>query len=236
MFSFSLDCGLSVCHGLLVLLFVTGSLCSVIVALPGHLPDYFALYHTVKGKGLGHKKFINRIDSRNIFFLYLNKESASPGGKFFLFRVDHFSKGVGVQVKHQERTNVVSRCLPTCFYTRMRELVQSLLKAGKKHFAQQFNFTYRYIDEVLSQKNTKFAEYPRELEIKETTETAASSSYLDYLYIDNGKLTTRLYDKRDDFNFPIVNFPFLSCNIPSAPAYGVYVSQLIHYVRACSNY
>ena len=49
-------------------------------------------------------------------------------------------------------------------------------------------------------------------------------------------LVTRLYDKRDDFNFPIVNFPFLSSNIPSAPAYGVYVSQLIHYARACSNY
>ena len=74
-------------------------------------------------------------------------------------------------------------------------------------------FTYRYIDDVLSLKNTKFAEYlefiyPCELKIKETTETAASSSYLDcYLYIDNRKLTTRLYDKRDDFNFPIVNFP-----------------------------
>ena len=91
------------------------------------------------------------------------------------------------------------------------------------------------MDDVLSLKNTNFAEYlefiyPRELEIKETTETAASSSYLDcYLYIDNGKLTTRLYDKRDDFNFPIVNFPFLSSNISSAPAYGVYVSQLIRY-------
>ena len=73
-----------------------------------------------------------------------------------------------------------------------------------------------------------------ELEIKETMETAASSSYLDcYLYIDNGKLTTRLYDRRDDFNFPIVNFPFLSSNISSAPAY---VSQLIRYARACSNY
>ena len=91
-------------------------------------------------------------------------------------------------------------------------------------------------------RKSKFAEYlefiyPRELQIKETTETAASSSYLYcYLYIDNGKLTTRLSDKRDDFNFPIVNFPFLSSNIPSAPAYGVYVSQLIRYARACSNY
>ena len=56
-----------------------------------------------------------------------------------------------------------------------------------------------------------------ELEIKETRETAASSSYL-YLYIDSGKLTTRLYDKRDNVNF-LDNFPFLNSNIPSAPAY-----------------
>ena len=72
---------------------------------------------------------------------------------------------------------------------------------------------------------------------KENNGDWASSSYLDcYLYIDNGKLTTRLYDKRNNFNFPIVNFPFLSSNIHSAPAYGVYVSQLICYARACLNY
>jgi len=35
------------------------------------------------------------------------------------------------------------------------------------------------------------------------------------------------YDKRDDFNFPIVNFPFMCSNIPAAPAYGVYISELI---------
>ena len=61
------------------------------------------------------------------------------------------------------------------FFIRMRRSLYSLFKAGKKHIAQQFNFTYRHIDDVLSLKNTKFAEYlefiyPRELEIKETTE------------------------------------------------------------------
>ena len=127
-------------------------------------------------------------------------------------------------------------------YSYVAEFVLSLLQADKKHLAQQFNFTYRYIDDVLSLKNTKLAEYlefiyPRELEIKETTETAASSSYFDcYLYIDNRKLTTRLYDKRDDFNFPIVNFTFLISNIPSVPAYGDYVSQLIRYARPCSTH
>ena len=44
------------------------------------------------------------------------------------------------------------------------------------------------------------------------------------------------YDKRDDFNFHIVNFPLLRSNIPAAPAYGVYISQLIRYSRACGSY
>ena len=101
-------------------------------------------------------------------------------------------------------TKKIDNCAPLLanlfLYSYEAEFVQSLLKAGKKHLAQQFNFTYRYIDDVLSLKNTKFAEYlefinPRELEIKETTKTEVSSSYLDYcLYIDNEKLTTRLYD------------------------------------------
>jgi hypothetical protein len=56
-----------------------------------------------------------------------------------------------------------------------------------------------------------------------------SASYLDlHLEIDSeGRLRTKLYDKKDDFNFPIVNFPFICSNIPAAPAYGVYISQMI---------
>ena len=46
----------------------------------------------------------------------------------------------------------------------------------------------------------------------------------------------KLYDKRDDFNFPIVIFPFTLNNIPAAPTYAVYISQLIRYSRACGNY
>ena len=46
----------------------------------------------------------------------------------------------------------------------------------------------------------------------------------------------RAFDKRHDFDFHIVNFPFLSSNIPSGPSYGVYISQLIRYARCCSHY
>ena len=60
--------------------------------------------------------------------------------------------------------------------------------------------------------------YPTELEIKDTTESNTSPSYLDLLLSieSDGQLRTSLYDKRDDFNFHITNFPFLSGNIPSS--------------------
>jgi hypothetical protein len=73
---------------------------------------------------------------------------------------------------------------------------------------------------------------------KYTTDTPRSASYLDlHLKIENrGRLSTKLYDKRDDFTFPIVNFPFLCGNIPPAPVYWVYISQLVRYSRACGVY
>ena len=101
------------------------------------------------------------------------------------------------------------------------------------------NFTYRYIDDVLSINSSRFAEflpliYPPELEVKETTDTASSASFLD-LYFEFD-VSTKIYDKRDDFNFNIMNFPKMCSNIPACPAYDVYISQLIRYARASSNY
>jgi hypothetical protein len=100
--------------------------------------------------------------------------------------------------------------------------------------ARSFNFTFHYIDDVLSLNNSRFGDfvdriYHIELEIKDTTDTDRSASYLDlHIEIDSeGRLRTKPYDKRDDFNFPIVNFPFICSNIPAAPAYGVYISLMI---------
>ena len=42
------------------------------------------------------------------------------------------------------------------------------------------------------------------------------------------------YDKRDDFDFEIVNFPFLEGDLPHSTSYGVYTSQLIRFARASS--
>jgi hypothetical protein len=80
--------------------------------------------------------------------------------------------------------------------------------------------------------------YPIELEIKDTTYADRADSYLDeHLEIDSeGRLRTKLHDKRYDFNFPIVSIPFICSNILAAPVYGVCISQLIRYTKACCSY
>ena len=80
--------------------------------------------------------------------------------------------------------------------------------------------------------------YPSQLTVEKANKSDHLADYLDLTFIidSGGKLSTRLYDKRDDFDFYIVNFPYLSSNIPSGPSYGVYISQLIGYARCCSHY
>ena len=76
--------------------------------------------------------------------------------------------------------------------------------------------------------------YPSQLTVEKANKSDHLADYLDLTFIidSGGKLSTRLYDKRDDFDFHTVNFPFLSSDIPSGPSYGVYISQLIRYARA----
>ena len=158
---------------------------------------------------------------------------------FVVFAGKVFQQIVGIPIG----TNCAPLLADIFLYSYEAEFIQSLLSAVKKRLASQFNFTYRYIDDVLSINNPDFENYlaqmyPPELEIKDTTESNTSASYLDLLLSigRDGQLRTSLYDKRDDFNFHITNFPFLSSNIPSSPAYGVFISQLIRYARACSSY
>ena len=122
-------------------------------------------------------------------------------------------------------------------YKYMRNMLKTNLVLAKK-----FSNTMRYIDDLLTLNNASFQSaiqeiYPMELQLKKTTESTTALSYWDIkITIINGKYSTAVYDKRDNFEFKIVNFPHLSANIPSKPAYGVYVSQLVRIGRICSNY
>ena len=112
-------------------------------------------------------------------------------------------------------------------YEYMKNRIKDNIQAAMK-----FNGTMRYIDEILTLNNSGFASkipdiYPPELDLKKTTESLTSVSYLDILIIINNGIA--VYDNRDSFNFSIVNFPYLSSNIPSKPVYGVYISQLVQF-------
>ena len=58
-------------------------------------------------------------------------------------------------------------------------------------------------------------------------------STFDFLSISKSFVSSKIYDKRDDFDFDIVNFPFLDGDVPRRPSYGVYISQLIRFARVC---
>ena len=124
----------------------------------------------------------------------------------------------------------IGRLILTFSHSYEAEFVQKLLRDNNKKLALSFNHTFRYIDDILFINNYNFHNYvhliyPDELHIKDITESDKSGSYLDILLnIDSsGRLTTSLYDKRDDFYFAIVNFPFLYSNIPLSPAYDAYL-------------
>ena len=73
--------------------------------------------------------------------------------------------------------------------------------------------------------------YPSQLTVEKANRSDNLANYLDLTFIIG---SNKFYDKCDDFDFHIVNFPFLSSNIPSSPSYGVYISQLIRYARCYS--
>lgn len=108
--------------------------------------------------------------------------------------------------------------------------------------AKAFSNTFRYIDDLLTLNNPCFKEkisdiYPPQLKLKRTTEAVDRLSYLDMeLSMKDRKFSTAVYDKRDAFSFKIVNFPHLDSNIPTKPAYGVYISQLVRIGRICDSY
>ena len=101
--------------------------------------------------------------------------------------------------------------------------------------------TSRYLDDLLNIDNPYFEQmvgqiYPTELQLIKANSSDTEAPFLDLnLSITNGIVSSKIYDKRDDFNFEIVNFPFLDGDVPRSPSYGVYISQLIRFARVCSN-
>ena len=142
---------------------------------------------------------------------------------FVVFAGKVFQQTVGIPMG----TNCAPLLVDIFLYSYEVEFIQSLLSVGKKQLASRFNLTYKYIDDVLYINNPEFENYldqmyPAELQIKDTTTSTTSASYLDLLLSigRHGQLRTSIYDKRDDFNFHITKFPlwrFLSLSLYDTP-------------------
>ena len=78
--------------------------------------------------------------------------------------------------------------------------------------------------------------YPTQFQLNKANSFDTEAPFLDLnLAITIGIVSSKIYDNLDDFNFEIVNFPFLDGDAPRSPSYGVYISQLIRFARVCSN-
>ena len=137
-------------------------------------------------------------------------------------------------------TNCAPLLADLFLYSYENEFLDNMIRSGHRRLARSFNLCYGYIDDLIVFNNKKFLDYlkeiyPSQLIVEKANKSDHLTDYLDLTFIiDSGcKLSTRLYDECDDFDFHIVNFPFLSSNIPYGPSYGVYISQLIRYARCC---
>ena len=115
--------------------------------------------------------------------------------------------------------------------------MMSLSDDTQAEVIEAFNSTSRYLDDLLNIDNFEGMVskiYPAELQLNEayTSDTEASFFNL-YLLLLDGFVSSKIYNKRDDFDVGIVNFPFLDHDVPRTTSYGVYISQLIRFAIEC---
>ena len=78
--------------------------------------------------------------------------------------------------------------------------------------------------------------YRSEQQLNKTNSSDTETAFLDLLLtIPDGFVSSKIYDKRENFDFDIMNCPFLDRDIPRATSYGVYISQLIRFASASSH-
>ena len=114
-----------------------------------------------------------------------------------------------------------------------RDFMMSLSDEKQADVIDVFNTTSRYLYDILNINNVYFDNmvsqiYPSELQWNKANTSDTDAVFLDlHLSISNDIVSTKICDKRDDFDFEIVDFPFLDVEVPRSTSYGVYISQLI---------
>ena len=107
--------------------------------------------------------------------------------------------------------------------------------------SNMFNDTSRYLNDIFTIDNAEFEQYipdiyPAELQLNKANTSDRETSFLDlYIKVIGSDIHTSVYDKRNEFGIPIVNFSWLSGDIPRLPSYGIYISQLVRFARCCTS-
>ena len=123
----------------------------------------------------------------------------------------------------------------------VRDFMTSLSDVKQAEIIEAFKSTSRYLDDLLNIDNPYFEGmvnriYPPELHLNKANTSDTEAPFLDlHLSISKGFVSSKIYDKRDDFDFDIVNLPFLDGDVPCSTSYGVYISQLIRFARESSH-
>ena len=98
--------------------------------------------------------------------------------------------------------------------------MDSLNHGNQADIIEAFNSTLRYLDELFSIDNPYFEGmvkqiYPPELQLNKANTTDTEAPFLDLnLSVSNGFFSSKIYEKSDEFDFDIVNFPFLDGDVP----------------------
>ena len=108
-----------------------------------------------------------------------------------------------------------------------RDFMLSLSEDTQSDVIEAFNSTSLYLDDLLNTDNNFFdiminRIYHSELQLNKANVSYTEASFLDLnLSISDGFVKTKIYDKRDDFDFAILNFPFPDGDVPRSTSYGV---------------
>ena len=117
----------------------------------------------------------------------------------------------------------------------------SLSDIKQAEIIEAFNSTSRYMDDLLNIDNPYLEGMvnrtdPTELQLNKANTSDTEAPFLDlHLYISYGFVSFKIYDKRDEFDFDIINFPFLDGDIPRSSSCRVYISQLVRFARVSSH-
>ena len=124
----------------------------------------------------------------------------------------------------------------------LANLRENKVLANKRCFTVvMFNDTLRYLEDIFTIDNPEFEKhipdiYPTELQLNKANTSDKETSFLDLnIKVVGSDVHTSVYDKPDDFEFPIVNYPWLSGVVPRLPSNRVYISQLVRFDRCCTS-